>query len=271
MQTVQFKNGDSMPALGYGTWKLSEGEEAYTAVQEALSAGYRLIDTAAVYGNEISVGKAIAGYEIDRRDIFLTTKLWSDDLGYESALDACRRSLERLGMEYVDLYLIHWPSGPEWADAWRALVQLQQDGLAKHIGVSNFTGKHLEELKRISDVVPEVNQIELHPYIYDQQIEILQYCRDNSIVVEAYSPLVQGDALNDLMIAQIADKYQKTSAQILLRWAIQHHTIPLPKSSHPDRIEENFDIFDFEIVDDDMLVLDGVSNGNRVTHDPQDM
>ena len=251
----------NLPEIGFGTWQMS-GAECVEAVAEALRAGYRLIDTAKIYGNEAEVGEAIRHSHIPREEILLTTKLWPSDFGYDSALRACDESLDRLGLEYIDLYLIHWPRNDKDArhESWRAMVELKKQKLARNIGVSNFQVSHLKDLLAESDVHPAVNQIEFHPYVYHEQCPVLEYCRQNNIVVEAYSPLSRGHGMDSITAMDISERTGRTPAQVLLRWAIQHGTVPIPKSAHSGRIKENFDVFDFELAADDMKALDDLSN-----------
>lgn len=271
MGDIQLKNGDKMPRIGFGTWKIPEGEQAYEATITALKTGYRHIDTAFIYGNEHSVGRAVNAVDIDREDIFVTTKLWTDVVGYDNAIIACQASLERLGLDYIDLYLIHWPDIPKRLEAWRALVDLQKEGLIHHIGVSNYAVEHLEEIRNNSTTTPEVNQIELHPLVYKQQQDILTYCQKHNILVEAYSPFAQGRALNNEQVGVIAKKHNKSSAQVLVRWALQHNAIPLPKASHEERMQQNINVFDFELSKDDMKHLDEIDDEYRVTRDPRNI
>ena len=259
MEYIKLNNGIKMPGFGFGTWNLT-GEECVEATGEALRVGYRLLDTARIYGNEREVGEAIRKSSVPREDVFLTTKLWPNDFGYENVLRAFDESLERLGLEYIDLYLIHWPRSDKQKrqESWRALQELAKQGLAKSIGVSNYNIEHLEEAMA-SGTTPAVNQIEFHPYIYEEQRPILEFCKKRGIVVEAYSPLSQGHGLNSITVRDISERTGKTPAQVLLRWAIQHGTIPIPKSTHPERIKENFLVFDFELSADDMNMLDDLS------------
>ncbi|MDZ7785557.1 MAG: aldo/keto reductase [Candidatus Saccharibacteria bacterium] len=267
-EVVALNDNGHMPSIGFGTWQLSDAE-ARKAVSQALKTGYRLIDTAMIYGNEAGVGQGIRDASVAREDIFVTTKLWDDDLGYDLAFTALDQSLEKLGLKYVDLYLIHWPAARQRLQAWDALVEMQNQGKIKHTGVSNFTQRHLEELREHSDVVPVVNQIEFHPYLFEQQEALLHYCDEQDIIVEAYSPLAQADLLDDPVVEEIAEQTGKTPGQVLIRWAIEHGTVPIPKSGNPGRIAENFDVFDFHLSDDAMDALNGLSNGERVTHDPE--
>jgi diketogulonate reductase-like aldo/keto reductase len=249
---LQLNSGNMIPAIGFGTWKL-EGSEVKTALQH----GYRLIDTAKIYNNEHTVGRAISDSGVSRGDIFLTTKLWPSD--FVVAAEAFDESKQRLGMDYVDLYLIHWPNGPERNLAWQALGQLKKDGKVRSIGVSNYSAEQLRELLKKTNDVPAVNQIEFHPFIYHRQKSIIDFCRTHAIVVEAYSPLSQGEGMDNPTIVSIAAAHGKSSAQIMLRWAIQHGTVPIPRSSNSDRMKSNLEVFDFELTTDDMAALDNLS------------
>jgi len=254
--TVQLNNGNEMPLFGFGTWQLAEGEEARRAVTVALEAGYRLIDTAAAYENERSVGRAIRESGIPREEIFLTTKLANFDQGYDSALTAFRDSLERLGADYIDLYLIHWPATGRWPAAWRAMLTLPKEQ-CRAIGVSNFEVEHLEELRSFSPIMPAANQVPYSPL--QPQRQLLAYCRQHGVAFEGYSPLRAAD-LRDPRLLAIAGKHGKTPAQILLRWPLQHEAITIPKSAHPERIRENAAIFDFALDDEDMATLDALGD-----------
>ncbi|MDB5160901.1 MAG: oxidoreductase [Candidatus Saccharibacteria bacterium] len=263
---LKLNNGIEIPAIGFGTWQLSEGEEVEQSVSIALKAGYRLIDTAKIYGNEYGVGKAVRESSLERKEVFITTKLWARDLGFDNAFEAFEESKNNLKLEYIDLYLIHWP-GPSprvWLDSWRALAQIYQKGDARAVGVSNFEVSHLERLLDNTTLPPAVNQIEFHPFVYKKQAPILNFCVANDIVVEAYSPLAQARQMNHPVILEIAETYSKTPAQVLLRWAIQHGTIPIPRSSNSQRIRENLDVFDFELQEEQMLRLNNLSTGVSV-------
>ena len=246
-----------MPAIGFGTWNLSEDGEVQRAVSEALEVGYRLIDTAKIYRNERGVGEAIRASGIKRQEILVTTKLWPGDFGYDSALAAFDASLAKLGLDYVDLYLMHWPghSAQDRQDSWRALERIYEEGRVKAIGVSNYGVEHLEEMAGAS-VQPAVNQIELHPFNYAEQVEVLEFCKRREILVEAYSPLNQGRGLDHPVLVEVASKYKKSPGQVMLRWAIQHGTVPIPKSAKPERIRENFAVFDFELLAEEMSAID---------------
>jgi len=257
-------NSDSMmPKIGFGTWHLNDGRESMDSVSEALRIGYRLIDTAKLYGNENSVGKAVINSGISREEIFITTKLWTSDLGFDTAKRAFETSLDRLGVDYLDLYLIHWPGYDSRLrkQAWTALSDLYEEGILKAAGVSNYEVDHIEEILNDSSLLPAVNQIELHPFNYAEQKPLIEYCKQKGIVVEAYSPLARGRRVDHPSIARIANKYQRTNAQIMLRWAIQHETVPIPKSKTPARIKQNFEVFDFELTRNDMRDLDSLSIG----------
>ena len=264
---LTFNDGHLIPQLGLGVWQIRAGKTCETAVLAALEAGYRHIDTAAVYGNEESVGAAIRMSGIPRDQIFVTTKLWNTDhKNPERALDT---SLRKLKMDYVDLYLIHFPVR-ERRQSWRALEALRAQGKARSIGVSNFTIAHLSELLAEGETAPAVNQVEFHPYLY--QKELLSFCRDRGIVIEAYSPLTHGERLNDPKLVAIARKYSsaatKSTAQILIRWGLQHQLVVIPKSSTRRRILENADVFDFEISPEDMQLLDSFNENLRTCWDP---
>jgi diketogulonate reductase-like aldo/keto reductase len=266
--SVELNTGINMPVIGFGTWQIDNQNAAKDAVKTALDIGYRLIDTAKIYGNEEGVGEGIKESGLDRSEVFVTTKLWNGDQGYDSALKAFDESLKRLGLEYLDLYLIHWPATDKRAESWKALQKIYDGGLAKNIGVSNYTVRHLEELLASSKVVPAVNQIEFHPFIYDEQKEVLEFCKQKGIIVEAYSPLARAKDLNNTTLHAVAERHGKTIAQIMLRWAIQHGTVPIPKSTNSGRIKENFDVFDFVLAEEEMSTINRLSSGNRVTWDP---
>nr|WP_202487254.1 aldo/keto reductase [Streptomyces sp. SID8354] len=257
-----------MPQLGYGVWQIPD-EEAFTAVGHALEAGYRSIDTAAIYGNEEGTGKALAASGIAREELFVTTKLWNSEQGYDSTLRAFDASLAKLGLEYVDLYLIHWPlpSHDTYVDTYKAFEKIYSEGRAKAIGVSNFLPAHLERLLGETSVVPAVNQIELHPHL--QQAESRAFHARHGIATEAWSPLGQGkDLLTDPTIAKIAEKHGKTPAQIVLRWHLQLGNVVIPKSATPSRIRENFDVFGFELDGDDLSAIAALDTGTRLGPDP---
>lgn len=265
---IPLNDGRTIPPIGFGTWKIRPNFNAKSTVLHAIKCGYRLIDTATIYGNEKGVGAAIHESGLQRKELFVTTKLWNEDQGYDSALKAFDRSLHQLGLEYVDLYLIHWPVPEKRLASWRALEEIYVSGKAKSIGVSNYTINHLEELKSVSNIIPAVNQIEFHPFLYKEQEELLRYCTEKGIAVEAYSPLAHGERLNDPVISEIAKVHIKTNAQIMLRWASQHGTIPIPKSMNKNRIAENIKIFDFSLSELEMRRINNLSDGMRTCWDP---
>ncbi len=267
--TLSLNNGVAMPLLGLGVYQ-AHGQTCVNAVTWALEAGYRHIDTARFYGNEREVGQAVRAFVersgLPREEIFVTTKLWNDDHGYERALAAFDRSQERLGLGAVDLYLIHWPVTDQRRESWRALETLYTEGRVRAIGVSNYTIQHLQELLDYAKIVPVVNQVEFHPWLYQQ--ELLDFCAAHGIALEAYSPLTKGERLRDPQLAEIAHKYGKTPAQILIRWVLQHGVGVIPKSAHPQRIRENADVYDFEISEEDMCRLDAFDACYHCTWDP---
>lgn len=263
--TVKLNNDVEMPQLGFGTWKL-EGKEVLKPLTWALEKGFRHIDTASLYGNEKYVGKAIKISEIPREDIFITSKVWDTDQGYEKTQKALDKSLEKLNLDYLDLYLIHWPR-EQRNETWRALEKIYQEGKARAIGVANFWTHHLEELLNKFDVAPTVNQVELHPFVYNEDKELINLCRKNKIQVEAYSPLVHGKKLNFTKLKTIADKYNKSTAQLLIRWSLQHGFVCIPKSGNKKHIKENANVFDFEISEEDMNEIDSIDEHFRNLYD----
>jgi methylglyoxal/glyoxal reductase len=259
-------NGLEMPYFGLGVFQSKEGEEVINAVQYALGAGYRHIDTAAIYNNEVGVGKAIQLSPVDRKDIFVTSKIWNSEQGYESTLRAFDKSIERLGFDYLDLYLVHWPVKGKYKETWRAMEYLYKEGRVRAIGVSNFLKHHLEDLLASAEIVPMVDQVEFHPYVVQQGL--LDYCAENKIQFEAWSPLMQGKILEVKEMALLAEKYNKTPVQIVLRWNLQKDVITIPKSVKKERIESNADIFDFELSKEDMDLIDSLDRNQRVGPDP---
>ncbi|UCD91673.1 MAG: aldo/keto reductase [Methanobacteriota archaeon] len=262
---VKLNNGIEMPLFGLGTYQAT-GSGTTRAVLQALETGYRLIDTAEMYGNEREVGEAVRQSGIPRDEVFITTKLWNDNHGYDLTLESFGGSLRRLGMDYVDLYLIHWPVENLRLDSWRALEKLYEEGKCRAIGVSNYMTWHLEEVLGESSTVAAVDQVEFSPYLY--QREVLEFCRSKNIQLEGYSPLGKGQIVNTLELVPMSQKYSKTSAQILIRWALQHNIVTIPKSSNRDRIRENADVFDFEIAPEDMSALDVLNEDLRTSWDP---
>ena len=260
------KNGVKMPWLGLGTWQVEDGSEVINSVRWAIQNGYRHIDTAAAYYNEIGVGTAIKGSGIPREELFITTKVWNSDQGYDTTLRAFSLSRKKLGLDYVDLYLIHWPVRGKYRETWKALEKIYKDGLTRAIGVSNFNIHHLKDVMADSEIIPMVNQVEFHPLL--NQNELRAFCRENGIQFEAWSPLMQGH-FNIPVLSEIAKKHGKTPAQVLLRWDLQNEVVTIPKSTHEERIKENKDIFDFELSKEEMDKIDGMDKGRRFGSDPE--
>lgn len=263
---VRLNNDVEMPWLGYGTYKVRP-EEAYRCVRDALDVGYRLIDTAAYYRNESEVGRAVRDSGIDREEIFITTKVWNTDQGYENTLRAFEDSLKKLGVDYVDLYLVHWPVPGKYLDTWKALVKIYEDGKAMAIGVSNFMEEHLDHLLEHSDIVPAVNQVELHPRLFPRKL--VEKCRKEGIQVQAWSPLMQGRIVDIRELQEIGEKYGKTAAQVTLRWILQHGIATIPRSIRKEHMMENTDVFDFYLTLEDMHRIDMMDRGERVGPDPR--
>lgn len=269
MQSVELNNGVEMPVIGFGTYQIDDHEECKRSVATALETGYRLIDTAAAYGNEAAVGEAIAESDLPRDDVFVATKLWLEDAGYESTKDAFERSLDRLDMDYVDLYLIHQPFG-DVHGSWRAMEDLYDDGQVRAIGVSNFYPDQLVDLIATNDVVPALNQIETHPFY--QRHDDAAVMEEYDIQHQSWAPFAEGQ--NDLfehdVLTSIGDQYGKTAAQVVLRWLIEREVIVIPKSVHAERIEENFDVFDFELDEEDMEKIRELDGGESLFFDHRD-
>jgi len=267
--TATLHNGVKMPWFGLGVFKVKEGTEVIESVKAALKHGYRSIDTAAVYENEEGVGIAIRESGISREELFVTSKVWNTDQGYETTLQAYETSLEKLGLDYLDLYLIHWPGKNKFKETWKALEKLYKDGRVRAIGVSNFKIHHLEELLKDAEIKPMVNQVEYHPHL--TQKDLLAFCKNEGIQLEAWSPLKRGQLIDEPTIKQIAEKYGKTPAQVILRWDLQTEVITIPKSIKSNRIVENADIFDFELSEDDMKTIDALNKNDRSGSDPDTM
>lgn len=266
--TVTLNNGVKIPVIGLGVFQSPAGGITKQAILDSLDAEYRHIDTARIYGNEVDVGKAVAESGLPREEIFVTTKLWNADQGYESTLDALEISLGKMDLDYVDLYLMHWPVEGRRLESWTAMEELLAKGKCRSIGVSNFMVHHLEELLKNTHVVPAINQIELSPYNYLQRKETIELCHSEGIVIEAYSPLTKGKKLNDPRLVEMAEKYGKTTAQLLIRWALEKQFVVLPKSVNKDRIIENAAVFDFTISDEDIALMDNFNENLTTGWDP---
>ncbi len=265
--TITLNNGVKIPQLGFGVFQVPD-DETTAAVTAALAAGYRSIDTAAIYGNEAGVGRALAASGIPRDELFITTKLWNSDQGFASTIAAYEASLAALGLDYVDLYLIHWPApaNDNYAQSWRAMEKLLADGRVRAIGVSNFAPEHLERLAQTAQIVPAVNQVELHPRLSQTGVRAANAAR--GILTEAWSPLAQGGLLADPVIADVAARAGRSPAQVILRWHLQQGRIVIPKSVTPSRISENLAVFDFELSPADLLLIDGLNTDSRIGPDP---
>ncbi|PKU50273.1 Aldo/keto reductase [Lysinibacillus sp. TC-37] len=272
MGNVTLNNGLKMPLVGYGVFRVPEGDDLAEAVKTAIAKGYRSIDTAQVYRNEESVGRGIqAAIEeglVTREELFITSKVWNDGLSYEKTLAAYDSSLEKMGLDYLDLYLVHWPGiDQNYIKVYKALEKIYQDGRVRSIGVSNFHVHHLESLLKETTVIPVINQIEFHPHL--TQEEVRAYCEDKGIQVEAWSPLMNGSLLEEALIQELASKYSKTPAQIVLRYDVQHHVVTIPKTMTPARMSENLDVFDFALSEQEMTQLDALNDGLRCGPDPE--
>ena len=266
---VKLNNGVEMPWLGLGVFESEEGEEVENAVLTAFANGYRSIDTAAMYHNEKGVGNAIKKSGLPREEIFVTTKVWNSDQGYRSTFEAFEKSIEKLDLNYIDLYLIHWPKGEKSVDTWKAMEELYKRGKIKAIGVSNFLVHHLEDFLPNCSVFPTVNQVEFHPELI--QPELLVYCKNKDIQIEAWSPIMKGAVNNIPLLRKLADKYGKSPVQIVLRWDIQKGVVTIPKSARRERIISNADIFDFEISSEDMKKIDNLDKNNRTGFHPDNI
>lgn len=268
IKVFRLNNHVNIPAVGLGVYQMPQGQQTQKLIDNALRNGYRHIDTAAIYRNEETVGMAIRSSLIPREQIFVTTKLWNSDHGYDQAIKAFHKSLERLQMDYVDLYLIHWPVQGKRKESWRALETLYNEGKCRAIGVSNYMAPHLHELIDYAKVLPAVNQIELHPYLFATRAETIDLCREKGILPVAYSPLTKGEKLNDPVLLKMAGQYEKTSAQILLRWALQQGFCVIPKSAASTRVIQNMQIFDFELSETDMHILNNLDENLVTGWDP---
>jgi methylglyoxal/glyoxal reductase len=264
--TVKLNNGVEMPYFGLGTWQSNEGTEVKNAVNYALDAGYRLIDTATLYQNEKSIGEAIKEHGIAREELFITTKVWNDDQGYEKTLKAYDHSLELLGIETIDLYLIHWPVTGKYLETWKALEKIYKEGRVRAIGISNFLPVHHNKLLPEVEIMPAVNQMEFHPYLIQQ--ELVDLCAANYIIYQAWSPIMQGRVFDIPMLKQIGKKYRKNAAQVVLRWDLQRGVPTIPKSTNQARIISNSEIFDFELTDEEVAQINGLDKNHRLGYDP---
>nr|WP_154959982.1 aldo/keto reductase [Paenibacillus xylanexedens] len=264
--TTTLNNGVKMPWLGFGVFKVKDGDEVVSAVKTAIEAGYRSIDTAKVYNNESGVAQGIRESGIAREDLFITTKVWNSDQGYESTLAAFEESMQRLELEYLDLYLIHWPVKGKYKDTWRALEKLYKEGRVRAIGVSNFQTHHLEDLLMDATIKPAVNQVELHPLL--TQKELRDYCSTHEIQIEAWSPLGQGNLMEHPLLKDIAAKYGKSPAQVILRWDLQNGIVTIPKSVTPERIHANTELYDFELTAEEIEQINGLNENKRFGSDP---
>ncbi|WP_083225412.1 aldo/keto reductase [Lysinibacillus sp. AR18-8] len=272
MGNVVLNNSLKMPLVGYGVFRVPEGDDLAEAVKTAIAKGYRSIDTAQVYRNEESVGRGIrAAIEeglVTREELFITSKVWNDGLSYEETLAAYDSSLEKIGLDYLDLYLVHWPGiDQNYIEVYKALEKIYQDGRVRSIGVSNFHVHHLESLLKETTVVPVINQIEFHPHLIQE--EVRAYCKDKGIQVEAWSPLMNGSLLEEALIQELASKYGKTPAQIVLRYDVQHDVVTIPKTMTPARMTENLAVFDFTLTEQEMTQLDAMNDGLRCGPDPE--
>ncbi|WP_426333966.1 aldo/keto reductase [Paenibacillus silvae] len=264
--TTTLNNGVKMPWLGFGVFKVKDGDEVVNAVRTAIEAGYRSIDTAKVYNNEAGVAQGIREAGVAREDLFITTKVWNSDQGYETTLAAFEDSMKRLELDYLDLYLIHWPVKGKYKDTWRALEKLYKEGRVRAIGVSNFQIHHLEDLMTDATVKPAVNQVELHPLL--TQTELREYCKKHEIQIEAWSPLGQGHLMEHALLQDIAAKYGKSPAQVILRWDLQNGIVAIPKSVTPERIRANTELYDFELTAEDIEQINSLNENKRFGADP---
>jgi len=267
--TVRLDNGLEMPYLGLGVFKIKDGSEVINAIHNAFDAGYRHIDTAALYGNEEGVGRAIKAYDISREKVFVTSKVWNTEQGYESTLRAFDKSMERLGFEYLDLYLVHWPVAGKYKDTWRALEKIYREGRVKAIGISNFLQHHILDLMQTAEIKPMVNQVEFHPRLVQQ--DLIDFCKENDIQFEAWSPFRMGEIFKVKELDAIAERYNKSVAQLIVRWDLQKGVVTIPKSVRKERIISNADVFDFEISKEDMALINGLDRQDRIGADPDNL
>ncbi|SFD71575.1 Aldo/keto reductase [Bacillus sp. UNCCL81] len=267
---VKLNNGLEMPIIGLGVFQVEDGQVVIDSVKASIRNGYRSIDTAAIYQNEEGVGQgireALEENDLKREDLFITSKVWNADLGYQSTIDAFELSLKKLGLDYLDLYLIHWPVEGKYVESWKALETLYKNGKVKAIGMSNFQIHHLKEVMANAEIMPMINQVELHPML--SQVELREFLKENSIQVEAWAPLMQGQLFENETLSQIANKHNKSIAQVVLRWHLQNGVVIIPKSIKEHRIQENANIFDFELTEEDMNQINSLNQNLRVGPDP---
>ncbi|KUP03927.1 glyoxal reductase [Bacillus coahuilensis p1.1.43] len=272
VQALTLNNGIEMPEIGYGVFRVEEGSALEDAIVTAIKLGYRSIDTAAIYGNEASVGngikKAIEQGLVTREELYVTSKVWNDGLTFDETIAAYEESLEKMGLEYLDLYLIHWPGDNKYLEPWRALESLYKEKRVKSIGVSNFQVHHLEDLRENAEITPVVNQIELHPKLIQE--EVRAYCQEHNILVEAWSPLMNAELLSDETVGKIASTHGKSAAQVILRWDLQQGIITIPKSMTPSRMEENISIYDFTLSEEELAQLNALHEGRRIGPNPDE-
>lgn len=264
---TELANGVKIPWLGYGTYK-AQGSGLIEGLKYALNIGYRLIDTAEMYQNEEEIGKAIEESNVPREELFITSKVWNTNQGYDSTLQSFEKSLKKLQTDYLDLYLIHWPVSGKYLDTWKALEKIYKEGRVKAIGVSNFLIHHLQDVINNCEIIPMINQVEFHPYLL--QKDLMEFCKKNNIQLEAWSPLMRGRVNAIREIQDIAKKYNKTPAQVVLRWDLQHEVVTIPKSVHEERIKENSEIFDFELSKEEMRIIDDLDRNERFGAHPDD-
>ena len=265
-QTITLSNGTKMPFIGLGTWQVKDRQEGINAVKWAIEAGYKAIDTAVVYQNEAAVGEGIKAAGVNREELFITTKVYNDEQGYEATHQSFKDSLDRLQLDYVDLYLIHWPITDKYHDTWRAMEEIYASGKAKAIGISNFHPQHIEDLMTTAKIKPMINQIELHPNLNQQ--ELVTYCQEQGIAITAYSPLGHGTLLENDVLKEIAKKHHKTVAQVILRWDVQNGITAVPKSVNQERIASNLEVFDFDLSAEDVTKINDLNTGERVNKNP---
>ncbi|MEB3198400.1 MAG: aldo/keto reductase [Candidatus Sericytochromatia bacterium] len=263
---LTLNNGVTIPQLGLGVYEAAAGQEAYDAVQQALQLGYRHIDTASIYGNEADVGRAVRDAGLPRSELFVVSKVWNKDQGYDATLRACERSLQLLGLDQLDLYLIHWPQTATRKDTWRAMERLAREGMARSVGVSNYTVRHLQSLLATANLPPVVNQVEFHPFLYQQ--DLLRFCRAESVQLEAYSPLARGQRLDDRRLRRVADKHGASPAQVMIAWALALGLVVIPKSVRPARLAENLDSVALPLDEEDLALLGSLDEGLRTCWDP---